>query len=58
MVFRCQISAICTCSYEAALGYPADVIIDYLVRRFLHGVRRAQGGTKEVFIFYLLVPIN
>ena len=42
------ICAICTCSYEAARNYPADLIVEYLTKRFLYGVRRAQGGTKEI----------
>jgi predicted NAD/FAD-binding protein len=42
------VCAICTCTYAAALAYPADVMVDYLERRFLYGVRRAEGGTKEV----------
>jgi predicted NAD/FAD-binding protein len=42
------VCAICTCTFQAALDYPADVVVDYLIRRFLFGVRRADGGTKTV----------
>jgi hypothetical protein len=36
--------AICTCSAAAALAYPADIILAYLCKRTLRGVRRAVQG--------------
>lgn len=42
------VRAICTCSAAAALAYPADIILTYLCKRTLRGVRRAVQGTAHV----------
>lgn len=43
------IATICTCPLEAARGFPADLIVDYLVRGLTRqGVRRACRGADEV----------
>ena len=47
-LFIPTVCAICTCTTEAARNYPAEVIVKYLVQRFMFGVRRAVGGTAEV----------
>jgi len=40
--------AILTCSRSAVLAYPAVIIVDYLLRRNLHGVRHVTKGTEDV----------
>ena len=41
-------SAVCTCSYDAALNYPADLVLVYLRDKMHVGVRRATNGTADV----------
>jgi uncharacterized protein len=44
-----MVSTIGTCPDQAALAYPADVVVDYLMRGVSRqAVRRAQGGADDV----------
>jgi predicted NAD/FAD-binding protein len=40
--------AILTCSRSAVLAYPAPIVVEYLLRRNMHGVRHVSGGTQDV----------
>eukprot|EP00762_Andalucia_godoyi_P008404 ANDGO_04666.mRNA.1 hypothetical protein len=42
------VSIMCTCSRASAELYPAELMVDYLRRRSMGGVRRVVLGTREV----------
>jgi predicted NAD/FAD-binding protein len=55
------LAAICTCSEKSVLAYPAYIVVDYLTRRHLRGVRRVRGGTSEAaarFVQFCDVKLN
>jgi predicted NAD/FAD-binding protein len=41
-------AAICTCCYDSAAAYPADIVLRYLMDRSHVGVMRAANGTSDV----------
>lgn len=41
-------AGICTCSYDAVLEYPAQVVLHYHVTRSMRGVRRIRNGARDV----------